>query len=77
MNSYCANLENLYVLYDIWSTAFMADFPLKPIDRGAQPVEPSRPISDKRRENNTPRPRLPPQREEKAPEDGHQIDEFV
>ena len=40
-------------------------------------VEPSRPISDKRRENNTPRPRLPPQREEKAPEDGHQIDEFV
>ncbi|MHB8224335.1 hypothetical protein [Acidithiobacillus sp.] len=55
----------------------MADFPLKPIDRGAQPVEPSRPISDKRRENNTPRPRLPSQREEKAPEDGHQIDEFV
>ena len=55
----------------------MADFPLKPIDRGAQPVGPSRPISDKRRENNTPRPRLPPQCEEKVPEDGHQIDEFV
>ncbi|WP_291525040.1 hypothetical protein [Acidithiobacillus sp.] len=55
----------------------MADFPLKPIDRGAQPVEPLHQISDKRRENNTPRPRLLPRREEEASEDGHQIDELV
>ena len=55
----------------------MADFPLKPIERAAQPVEPLCPIFDKRRENNTRRPRLSPRREEEAPKEGHQIDELV
>lgn len=54
----------------------MVDFPLKPTGDGIQPVQPPlRPVFNKGRKDSS-RSKPSRQREEKAPDPGHQIDEF-